>query len=230
MKPQSSSLFQAHFFLNIIALKAWNPLPWPPHLSDCCSHMNSKWSLSNVTCKQSPPYPVSCLSPATPFPTWHSPPGRSGQKPSSDQHWLNSNKTASLFQYSSIFFCVLCATITICKSLLKFMFIESVMPTTHLILCCPLFLLPSILPSIRVFSNESALHIRWPNGVSASASVLPVNIQGWFPLGLTGLISLQSKGLWRAFSSTTIWKHQFFGAQLSSWSNSHICPWLLEKP
>ena len=67
-------------------------------------------------------------------------------------------------------------------------------------------------------------------GVSASASVLPMNIQDWFPLGLTGLISLQSKGLSRIFSNTTAWKHQFFGAQPSLGSNSHICTWLLEKP
>ena len=67
-------------------------------------------------------------------------------------------------------------------------------------------------------------------GASAAASVLLMNIQGWFPLGLTGLISLQSKGLSRIFSNTTVQKHQFFGAQPSLWSNSHICSWLLEKP
>ena len=67
-------------------------------------------------------------------------------------------------------------------------------------------------------------------GASASASVLPMTIQGWFPLGLTGLISLQSKGLSRVFSNTTVWKHQFFGTQPSLWSNSHICTWLLGKP
>ena len=67
-------------------------------------------------------------------------------------------------------------------------------------------------------------------GVSASASVLPMNIQDWLPLGLTGWISLQSKGLSGVFSSTTIQKHQFFSAQPSLWSNSHICAWLLEKP
>ena len=66
-------------------------------------------------------------------------------------------------------------------------------------------------------------------GVSASASILPMNIQGCFPLGLTGLISLLSKGLSRVFSSTTIWKHEFFGTQLSLWSKSHIHTWLLEK-
>ena len=67
-------------------------------------------------------------------------------------------------------------------------------------------------------------------GVSASASVLPINLQDWFILGLTGLISLQSKGLSRVFSSTTTWKHQFFGTQPSLWSNSHIHTRLLEKP
>ena len=67
-------------------------------------------------------------------------------------------------------------------------------------------------------------------GASASTSVLPINIQSWFPLGLTGLISLWSKGLSSVFSSTTVWKHQFFGTQPSLWHNSHLCTWLLEKP
>ena len=67
-------------------------------------------------------------------------------------------------------------------------------------------------------------------GASVSASVLPMNILNWFPLGLTGLISLQSKGLCKVFSSTTVWKHQFLGAQPSLWSNSHIHTWLLGKP
>ena len=102
------------------------------------------------------------------------------------------------------------------RSLLKLMSSELVMPSNHLILCHPLLLLPSISSCIRVFSNESALRIRWPSiGVSASASVLPVNIQGWFPLGWTGWISLQSKGLSRVFSNTTVQKHQFFSTQLS---------------
>ena len=65
---------------------------------------------------------------------------------------------------------------------------------------------------------------------SASASVFPMDIQGWFPLGLTALISLQSKGLARIFSNTTVQKHQFFGVQPYLWSNSHICTWVLEKP
>ena len=67
-------------------------------------------------------------------------------------------------------------------------------------------------------------------GASASASVLPMNIHDWFPLGLTGCISLQSKGLSRVFSSTTVWRHHFFGAQPFLLSSSHICTWLLEKP
>ena len=97
----------------------------------------------------------------------------------------------------------------------------------HLILCRRLLLLPSIFPSIRVFSNESSLCIRWPK---ASASVLPENIQDLFPLGLAGLISLQPKGLWRVCSNTTVQKYQFFGAQPSLWSSFHIHTWLVEKP
>ena len=101
--------------------------------------------------------------------------------------------------------------ITYSHSLLKFMPIESVMPSNCLILCRPLLLPPSIFPSIRVFSNKSVLHISGQSiGASASASVLPMNIQDWFPLGLTGWISLQSKGLSRVFN-TTVPKHQFFG-------------------
>ena len=115
-------------------------------------------------------------------------------------------------------------------SLLKLMSIESVMPSNHLILCRPL-LLCSIFPSIRVFSSESALYIRCPSTrASVSSSVLPVNIQDWFPSGLTSWISLQSKGLSRVFSNTTVQKHQFFGAQLSLWSSSHIHTWLLDNP
>jgi len=106
-----------------------------------------------------------------------------------------------------------------------------VMPSKHLILCHPFLLLSSVFPRIRVFSNELALCIREPNyWTLASASILPKNIQDLFPLRLTGLISLQSKGLSTVFSNTTVQKHQFFGAQLSLCSNSHIHTWLLEKP
>ena len=115
-------------------------------------------------------------------------------------------------------------------SLLKFLSIESMMLTNHLILCHPLLLFPSVFPSIRVFSNELTLPSSGQRiGPSASALVLPMTIKGWFPLGLTGLILL-SKGLSRVFSRITVQKHQFFSIQPSLWSNSHIHTWLLEKP
>ena len=113
-------------------------------------------------------------------------------------------------------------SITNSQTLLNLMSIESVMPPNHLIFCHP--------PSPRVCnlsqyhglfqwvssSNESVLRIRWPNiATSVSASILPMNIHDWFPLGLTGLISLKSQGHLRVFSNTTVQKHQFFGAQLS---------------
>ena len=100
-------------------------------------------------------------------------------------------------------------SITNSQSLLKLMSIKPVMPSNHLILCHPLLLLPLIFSSIRVFSNESTLHIRWPKQsieVSASASVLPMNTQDWSPLGWTGWISLQSKRHSGVFSNTTVQK------------------------
>ena len=112
--------------------------------------------------------------------------------------------------------CQVSLSITNSWSLLKLMFIESVMPSNHLILCRPLLLLHSIFPSIRVFASESVLHIRWQSiRVSSSVSVLPMNTQDWFPLGWTGLISLQSTELSRVFSNTTDQKHQFFSTQPS---------------
>ena len=122
-------------------------------------------------------------------------------------------------------------SITNSRSSLKLMSIKLVMPSNHLILCCPLFLLPSIFPSIRVFSNSQFFKSCGQSvGASASVSVLPMNIQDWFPLGWTGLISLQSKGLSRVLSNTTVQKHQFLSTQPSLWSTSHIHTWLLEKP
>ena len=97
-------------------------------------------------------------------------------------------------------------SLIISQSLIKFMSIESVMLSDHLILCHPLPPLPSISPSIRDFSSESALLDGQSIGASASVSVLLMNSQCWFPLGLTGLISLQSKGLSRVFSNTTFFK------------------------
>ena len=121
-------------------------------------------------------------------------------------------------------------SITNFRSLLKLVSIESVMPSNHLILCRPLLLLPSIFPASGFFpmilffvSGGQSI------GVSALASVLPMNTQDWSPLGWTGWISLQSKGLSGVFN-TTYQKHQFFGTQPSLWLNSHISTWLLEKP
>ena len=112
----------------------------------------------------------------------------------------------------------------------KPMCIELVLPSNHLILCYSLLFLLSIFPSIRVISNELVLCI-WVSqniGVSTSSLVLPMNIQDWFPLGLTGLI-LESKGLSRIFFNITVQKHQFLGTQLPLWSNFHIHTWLLEN-
>ena len=116
---------------------------------------------------------------------------------------------------------------TISQSLLKLMSIESVRPSNHLILCHPLLLQPSIFPSIRVFQVSQFFALGGQSiGVSASVSVLPMNIQDWFPLVCTGWTFWLS----RVFSNTTVQKHQFFGSQRSSQSNSHIHTWLLEKP
>ena len=109
---------------------------------------------------------------------------------------------------------------TISQSLLKLMPIETVMPSIHLILCRPLLLLPSIFSSIRVFCNESADHIRWPKYWSFIFSIS-------FSSEYLGLISFRMHWLdllavSRVFSNTTVEKHQFFGSQLSLWSNSHI--------
>ena len=101
--------------------------------------------------------------------------------------------------------------------------IELVMPSDHFIPCDPLLLLPSILPSIRVFSNESVLHIRWPKYWSFSLSISPSNeYSGLISFRIDWLVSLQSKGLSRVFSNITVQKHQFFSTQLSLWSNSQI--------
>ena len=121
-------------------------------------------------------------------------------------------------------------SITNSQSLPKLMPTKSVMPSSHLILCRPLLLLPPIPPSIKVFSSESTLHMRWPKYWSFSFSISPSNEHPWSPSGWTGWISLQSKGLSRVFSNTTVQKHQLFSAQLSSQFNSHIHTRPLEKP
>ena len=114
---------------------------------------------------------------------------------------------------------------------LKFMSIESMMPSSHLILCCPLLFLPqSLLASMSFPISQLFAWGGQSTGVSALASFLPKKSPGWSPSEWTGWISLQSKGLSRVFSNTTVQRHQFFGTQLSSQSNSHIRTWLLEKP
>ena len=116
-----------------------------------------------------------------------------------------------------------CPSITKSRSSLRLASIESVIPSSHLILCHPLLLLPPIPPSIRVFSNESTLRMRWTKYWSFSFSIITSKeIPGLIPSEWTGWISLQSKGLSRVFSNTTVQKHQFFGAQPCSQSNSHI--------
>ena len=113
-------------------------------------------------------------------------------------------------------------------SLFKLMFIESVMPSNHLILCRPLLLLPSVFPSINIFYSESVLHITWSKCWSFSFSISPSNeYSGLISIKVDWLISLLSRGLLRVFFNSSV---QFFGVHLSLWSNSHICTWLLEKP
>ena len=116
-------------------------------------------------------------------------------------------------------------------STLRLMSIESVMPFSHLIICHPLLLLPPIPPSVRVFPMSQVF--AWggqSTGVSALLTFLPKKSQGWSPSEWTGWTSFQSKGFSRVFSNTTLQKHQFFGTQPSSQSNSHMHTWPLEKP
>ena len=127
--------------------------------------------------------------------------------------------------------CQASLSITNSWSLPKLTCIESVIPSSHLILCSPLILLPQIPPISGSFAVSQLF--AWGGQsieISASTSILPMNTQDWSPLEWNGWSSLQSKGLSRVFSNTTVQKHQFFGAQPSSQSNSHIHTWPLEKP
>ena len=120
---------------------------------------------------------------------------------------------------------------TISRSLLRYKSIELVMLSNHLIPCCPFSFRLQSFPASESFPMRQLFASGGQSiGASASASVLLATFEGWFPLGLTGLISLQSKGLSRVFPNTTVQKHQFFGVQPSLWSNSPIRKWLLEKP
>ena len=130
---------------------------------------------------------------------------------------VQSLSRVRLFATPWVTACQASLSITNSQSLLNLMSVTSLMPSSHLILCRPLLLLPPIPPSIRIFSNESTLHMRWPKySASTSTSVLPMNTQDWSPLAWTGCISVQSKGLSRVFSNTTVQKCQLFGTQLSS--------------
>ena len=122
-------------------------------------------------------------------------------------------------------------SITNSRSSPKPMSIESVIPSNHLILCLPLLLLPSIFPSIRVFSNDSALPIRWPNYWSFSFNISPSNKHpGLISFRTDWLDLLAVQGTLKGLLQHPVQKHQFFSAQLSSQSNSHIHTWPLEKP
>ena len=121
-------------------------------------------------------------------------------------------------------------SITNSQILLKLMSMESVMPSNHFILCYPHLLLPSIIPSIGVFSSESVLRIRGPKYWSFSFSISPANEYSRLISFRIDWLDLHAWRLSRVFSNTTVQKHQFFGTQPSSQSNSHIHTWPLEKP
>ena len=131
--------------------------------------------------------------------------------------------------------CQVSLSITSSRSLLKLMSIELVMPSSHLFLCCPLLLLPSVFPSIRVFSSELTLCIRWSKYWGFSFSISPSHEYSGLISFRTdhtlGMISLQSKGLSRVFSNTTVWKHQFLFLSLSFlYGPTLTSTQLLEKP
>ena len=144
---------------------------------------------------------------------------------------VQSLSRVQLFATPWIAACQASLSITNSRSSLRLTSIKSVMTSSHLILGRSLLRLPLIPPSIRVFCNELTLHMRWPKYWSFSVSIIPSKkSQGWSPSEWTGWISLQSKGLSRVFSNTTVQKHQFFGTQPSAQSNSHIHTWPQEKP
>ena len=135
--------------------------------------------------------------------------------------WLFVNPWTAAWQASLSF--------TTTWSLLKLMFIELVMTSNHLTLCYPFSSCPQTFPASGSFPMSWLFSSYGQNYWSFSIS--PSNeYSGWFPLGLTALISLLSKGLSRVFSNTTVWRHEFFSAEPSLWSNFHIHTWLLEKP
>ena len=121
-----------------------------------------------------------------------------------------------------------CLFFTVSQSLLKLMLFESVMPSNHLILCCPLLFLPLVFPSIRVFSSGLALPIKWPNYWSFSFSLCPSSDYWGLISFRIDLLAIQGDTQ-ESSPSTTVWNHQFFITQPCLWSSSHIHTWLLEK-
>ena len=161
---------------------------------------------------------------------------RGGEDKLGDQDWQIYNVVVvqlpshvQLFATPLAAACQASLSLTIAGSLPKFMSIESVTPSNHLILYHPLLFLPSIFPSISAFSNESVIPIRWPKYWSFSISssseysaLISFRIH-WFDLPAV-------QWTFKSLLAPQFWKHQFFGTQPSLWSNSHICTWLLEKP
>ena len=151
------------------------------------------------------------------------------------QHTFSSVQSLNCVRFFATPWTVACQTslsITNYQSLPKLMSIESMMPSNYLIFCHPLLLLPSIFPNIRVFSNESALCMRWPKYWSFSFNISPHNEHPGlisFRMDWLDLLAVQGT-LKRVFSNTTVQKHQFLSTQLSSQSNFHIHTWPLEKP
>ena len=143
-------------------------------------------------------------------------------------HWLSHIRLFVTWWTAA---CQASLPFTISWSLFKLTSIESVMPSNHLILCHTLLLLPSIFPSIRVFSNESELRIRWPKYWSFSYSMSPFNeYLGLISFRIDWLDLLAVQGTLKSLLNLHNSKHQFFSAQPSLSSNSHICTWLLQKP
>ena len=179
---------------------------------------------SDLLCSEpQEPRPYSSLSISQPTSCWVQPMGGSGGRPEGRRSESSVQLLTRVRPFATPWTAAHQVSLSITNSQSLLTSIESVMPSNHLILCHPVLLPPSIFPSIRVFSIESVLRIRWPKYWSLSFNISPSNEHpGLISFRMDRLISLQSEGLSGVFSNTTVQKHQFFGAQLSLWSNSHI--------